>query len=98
MRREVQTDDRAVSQGLIVFFAGVLTSVGMYLLLERPWDMIQQMGRDRVDTVAASRSDAYISALDLTDILFGNYLGIAVLALLMFIVVYAVYSSEVPGI
>ena len=81
-----------------MFFAGVLTSVGMYLLLERPWDMIQQMGRDRVDTVDASRSDAYISALDLTDILFGNYLGIAVLALLMFIVVYAVYSSEVPGI
>ena len=81
-----------------MFFAGVLTSVGMYLLLERPWDMIQQMGRDRVDTVAASRSDAYISALDFTDILFGNYLGIAVLALLMFIVVYAVYSSEVPGI
>jgi hypothetical protein len=98
MRYSPESDTRAVSQGLIVFFAGVLTSVGMFLLLQRPWAMVQDMGRGRVDTVAASRSDAYIASLDWTDALFSNYLGIAVIALLLFIIVYSVYSSEVPGV
>lgn len=98
MRYSPERDTRAVSQGLIVFFAGVLTSVGMVLLLQRPWDMIQDMGRDRVSTVSASRSDAYIGALDWTDALFSNYLGIAAIALLLFLIVYAVYSSEVAGV
>jgi len=96
--RRTGRDTRAVANGLIVFFAGILVSGILYMLLAKPWDMIQDTASGRSGTIstAARRAD-YTAGVGYIDTLFGNFLAVAIFILFFTLIVYAVYSREVPG-
>lgn len=86
-------EDRALAQGLIIAFLGLAASVFMYLLLERPMDTVTTEASSRSGSISNStRASAYLDAVEIVELFFGNYLGFMVAVLAFTLIVYAVYS------